>query len=89
VKEHSFISKSKPFIEFRSEEGSVSSDPKDESKDLVFAWSEVLRLKIKDGSKFTIHLKDKNDKDNCIFTYECSVKEFKFQSGFKRFNVFD
>lgn len=54
----------------------------------MLSWNEILRLKIKDGSKFTIRLVDTNDKDNCIFAHECSVKDFKLQSGFKRFNVF-
>jgi len=62
VKEHSFITKTKPYLEFKTEEGSIISDQKEEPKGLVLSWNETLRLRIKENSKINIHLLDKNEK---------------------------
>ncbi len=49
----------------------------------------MLRLRIKEGSKITLSLLDKNSNDAPIFKYESSAREFRLQSGTRRFNVFD
>jgi hypothetical protein len=56
--------------------------------ELGVAWSEVLRLRVKEGSKITLSLLDKNTNGAPIFKYESSAREFRLQSGTRKFNVF-
>lgn len=58
-------------------------------RDLAITWSEVLRLRVKENSKITLSLLDKNSNGTPIFKYESNAREFKLQSGSRRFNVFD
>lgn len=88
VKQHSFLIKSKPFFQAASEEGQVTTDHKEETEGLVVSWTEGLRLRVKEGSKITLSLLDKNDNGASIFKYECNAKEFRLQSGTRCFNVF-
>lgn len=52
------------------------------------SWTETLRLRVKEGSKLTLSLLDKNSNDTPVFCYECNAREFRLQSGSRRFNVF-
>jgi hypothetical protein len=69
VKEHSFISKSKPFLQISSDDGQVGTEAKDEIQGLAISWSESMRLRVKEGSKVTLALLDKNDNNTAIFSY--------------------
>jgi hypothetical protein len=69
VKEHSFISKSKPFLQISSDDGQVGTEAKDEIQGLAISWSESMRLRVKEGSKVTLALLDKNDNNTSIFSY--------------------
>lgn len=66
----------------------MATDPKEEVVGTTMAWSDNLRLKIKENSKITFRLVDKTE-NVTIFSYECSAREFRLQSGSKRFNVLD
>lgn len=43
---------------------------------------------MKESSKLTLSLLDKNSNGTPIFKYESSAREFRLQSGTRRFNVF-
>jgi hypothetical protein len=43
---------------------------------------------VKEGSKVTLSLLDKNSNNAAIFRYECNAREFRLQAGSRRFNVF-
>lgn len=58
-------------------------------QELAVTWSEVLRMRVKENSKITLSLLDKNSNGTPIFKYESNAREFKLQSGSRRFNVFD
>lgn len=48
-----------------------------------------MRLRIKENSKVTVSLLDKNENETYIFKYESSAKEYRMQAGIKKFNVLD
>jgi hypothetical protein len=56
---------------------------------LAASWTEQLRLRVKENSRITISLLDKNSANSSIFSYECNAKEFRIQNGSKKFNVLD
>lgn len=88
VKEHSFITKTKPYLQAACEEVTATTDSKEEAQGLSLAWTDGLRLRVKENSKITLSLLDKNDNGASIFKYECTAKEFRLQAGSKKFNVF-
>ena len=88
VKELTLVTKSKPCFQVASEEGHATTETKDEIQNLTVSWTEILRLRVKEGSKLTLSLLDKNSNDTPVFCYECNAREFRLQNGSRRFNVF-
>ena len=51
----------KPFLHFKTEDSSVSTDIKENTTGLSTGWSEVIRLRIKENGKINVYLKTKYD----------------------------
>ena len=47
IKESKAISKARPYLHFSNEEGSTSTEIKEEINGLALTWTELLRLRIK------------------------------------------
>lgn len=67
VKQHSLLLKTMPFIKISSEESSNATEHKDDGSGLQLAWSDCLRVRMKDTSKIKVEMLDKNDESNVIF----------------------
>ena len=89
VKESKLFLKARPYLQFTADEICMATEPKDEVLGTSITWGESLRLKIKENSKVTIELFDKDDTSSHIFQYECSAKEFRLTNGSKKFNIHD
>lgn len=46
-------------------------------------------MKVKEGSKLLVEMLDKNGTSTPLFSYECSLKEFRCQHGSKKVSVSD
>lgn len=89
VRENKVFLKSKPFLQLQAESVQISTEAKEQVTGLSLFWGESLRLRIKDSSKIQMKMLDRQNTANYFFDYWCSAREFRLQSGSKRFNVLD
>ena len=67
VKQHSFLLKTQPYVKVTCEDYTIITEHKEDGSGLQLAWSDSLRLRIKETGKILISMIDKNDENNPVF----------------------
>ena len=68
-KENKQIIKTRPYIKLTAEENNACTDAKEEVAGTTVSWNDSLRLRVKESSKITICMVDKDQESSSIFSH--------------------